>query len=173
MDGLQTDIFQDVELDFEEDFEEDLLEEEFDAIEQSWQDEVNSSQESILSQEPSSGSTYQPSQPPELVRDEVEIFYKRNAVKYWRSGKTKRIKLENVLKRFPRLKNIMNIYRWVDQVDAQGARMDKLKKIGEITLNKFRNARSNRFIVHDDHIRRFAVQANVDVKVDGFKASAT
>ena len=51
--------------------------------------------------------------------------------------------------------------------------MAKLMKIDEITGNMFRTARNNRFIVHDDHIRRFAVQANVDVELECFKASKT
>ena len=51
--------------------------------------------------------------------------------------------------------------------------MDKLRQIGAITLEKFSNARGSRLTIHDDHIRRFAVQANLDVNLEGFKASGT
>ena len=114
-----------------------------------------------------------PSKPDEQGQNEVETGYKRKAVEYWRSGRRKNIKLDNVLQRFTRMKHKSDIYRWAAQVDARGTRMAKLMKIDEITGNMFRTARNNRFIVHDDHIRRFAVQANVDAELEGFKASKT
>ena len=75
----------DEELDFGEDIgQDDLLDEEFDAIEQSWQEEVIGSQDSIQTADrtTSSGSSYVPSQPAEPVWDEVDFTYKRKAVEY-------------------------------------------------------------------------------------------
>ena len=75
------------------------------------------------------------------------------------------------MKHYPRLKNATDLYRWATQVEARGARLDKLRAINEVTLEKFTIARNNRLIVHDADLRRLAAQANTEVKLECFKAS--
>ena len=163
-------------MDFAQDFNEnDQLEEEFDNIEESWQEEISqeSSQSSKLTETSVSASSYAQSQASQPMRapELVEISYTRKAVEFWRSGKKKKINPESVMKHYPRLKNATDLYRWATQVDARGARLDKLRAINEMTLGKFTIARNNRLIVHDADLRRLAARANTEVKLEGFKAS--
>ena len=175
MDVSELDFEQDIELNFGDDMEnEEMMDTEFDCIEESWYSERAASQDSqeTLERAGTSGSSYVPSQSSLPLHEKVEIEYKRKAVALWRSGKKKKISLNYVQSMYRHLKKDNDIYRWAQQVDDNGARVDKLKQINQITLEMFASARRERLIVHDDDVRRFAVISNKRVKLEGFKASA-
>lgn len=102
--------------------------------------------------------------------ESVSFDYKKQAVEYWLNGKNK-LKFETVQNRFRKLKTARQLYRWNDQVTAGGSRIDKLKKIEEHCLQKFRIARSNRIPIHDIDIRRIAKEKASEINFDEFKAS--
>lgn len=65
------------------------------------------------------------------------------------------------------------MYRWKDQVDMGGTRFDKLNFIAESTYQQFSDARANGHIVHDFDIKRFALRANLNARLENFATSPT
>ncbi|OWA55263.1 hypothetical protein BV898_19649 [Hypsibius exemplaris] len=128
------------------------------------------------SQPVSSGSSeYLPTPPLAKPLEFVEFKYKQKAVEYWRSGAAGKPRpMKFVAAQFKRLKNDgKTIYRWAQQVDEMGSRIDKLVQIYNETLQRFQAAKKKRYIVHDADLKRWAVQANASIKLADFVASGT
>jgi len=66
--------------------------------------------------------------------DEVDDEYKQKVIEYWKSGKKRKVKFENVQSKFKRLKSKRQLYRWEAQLEKGGTRNEKLKKISEYAL---------------------------------------
>ncbi|XP_053995669.1 uncharacterized protein LOC128885597 [Hylaeus anthracinus] len=103
----------------------------------------------------------------------VSSDYKREVVNFWKSGKKRPLNFETVQKRYRRVRNRRQLYRWEEQVQKGGSRSNKLKEIAQRTLNKFIEARNRKMIVHDIHIKRWALHANqtINLQLEGFQAS--
>lgn len=109
------------------------------------------------------------------IDKEINEEYKRKAVNCWNSGKKRKLKFETVQQRFKQLKSKQQLYRWEGQIMSNGTRLDKLKKISEYVLTRFREATEKSLTVHDIDIRRWALQArdNVSLSLNLFTASIT
>ncbi|XP_036145093.1 uncharacterized protein LOC118646411 [Monomorium pharaonis] len=113
--------------------------------------------------------------PEEVICDSVEKTisndYKRQAVEYWKSGKTKPRSLEGVKQKFRQVTSIRQLRRWENYFIQGGSRPEKLKKISQYTLDHFNEALERKIIIHDIDIARWASQAQNEENVAGFKAS--
>lgn len=106
--------------------------------------------------------------------EDLSYDYKRRAVEYWRSGKTKKnLKIETVQNKFKKVTSVRQLRRWAHQINRGGTYMEKLSRISEYTLNNLKYATESGLIVHDVDIRRWALRAkqligNEDIR---FRAS--
>ena len=57
------------------------------------------------------------------------------------------------------------------QIEEKGDRISKLKLIKEHTLNEFKNAKRRHLTVHDYDLRRWALNKQKELKINGFNAS--
>ncbi|XP_032691723.1 uncharacterized protein LOC116854168 [Odontomachus brunneus] len=115
--------------------------------------------------------------PEEVICASVEASishdYKKQAIDYWKSGKTGARSLEGVKRRFRKVTSIRQLRRWDNQVNEGGSRTEKLKRISQYTLNRFNEALEKGMIIHDIDIARWASRAQEEENVDKFKASMT
>ncbi|XP_071576841.1 uncharacterized protein [Temnothorax nylanderi] len=115
--------------------------------------------------------------PEEVICSSVEATisndYKRQAVEYWRSGKTRGKSFEGVKRRFRKVTSIRQLRRWEIQISEGGSRLEKLEKIFAYTLNCFNKALERGIIIHDIDIARWASRAQEEENAAGFKASET
>ena len=111
--------------------------------------------------------------PPFICTTDTRIpyEYKKDAVDFWKSGKTRPKTLEAVKHRYRKVHSLRQLRRWELQVNEGGSRFDKLKQISEYILNNFHIALENKLIIHDADLARWAVRAQEDLNVPGFKAS--
>ncbi|XP_071573356.1 uncharacterized protein [Temnothorax nylanderi] len=107
------------------------------------------------------------------VEATISSDYKRQAVEYWRSGKTRGRSLEGVKRRYKKVTSIRQLARWESQISEGGSRMEKLERISAYTLNCFNEALERGIIIHDIDIARWASRAQEEENVAGFKASET
>lgn len=63
------------------------------------------------------------------------------------------------------------MYKWEQQVKEGGNRFDKLKRLYDMVYERFFDAKSRYLIVCDSDLRRWALQANREVMLEGFRAS--
>lgn len=108
-------------------------------------------------------------------QDEPLSFeYKKRAVEFWRSGKTKKnLSLKTVQKNFRKVISETQLHRWAQQINKGGTYREKIARICDYTLENFNAAYESGFIIHDNDLRRWALQAqnlvgNQDVR---FRAS--
>lgn len=104
---------------------------------------------------------------------QVTLEQKREAVNYWLSGRRKNLTLNTVKSRFRFVTSKRQLYRFKEQVEAGGNKLDKLKRVREFVLNEFRNARRQSLCVHDCDIIRWALKRSKEVSLPEFKASAS
>jgi len=97
--------------------------------------------------------------------------YRKQAVEYWKSGKIGPRTLEGVKRRFRKVSSLRQLRRWEIQVNEGGSRYHNLKQISEYILNNFNIALEKGIIIHDIDLARWAVRAQEDLNVPGFKAS--
>lgn len=113
--------------------------------------------------------------PEEVICSSVDATissdYKRRAVEYWKSGKTKPRSLEGIKQKFRKVISIQQLRRWEEQISKGGSRLDKLKRISSYTLNRFNEALEKGIIIHDIDIARWASRAQEEENAAGFKAS--
>ncbi|KAL1509144.1 hypothetical protein ABEB36_003929 [Hypothenemus hampei] len=98
----------------------------------------------------------------------LSFEYKKKAVEFWKSGKTGNLKLSTVRARFKKVQSIMQLTRWENAINQGGTYKEKLAKISQFSLDRFMEAVERRLPVHNIAIRRWALQANRDVKLDSF-----
>jgi hypothetical protein len=98
------------------------------------------------------------------------LKYKTKTIAFWKGGK-KRKSFQNVQHKFRYVKNINMLYDWNKQIEENGSRNDKLLKIHNHTLNKFKKAKKLSLIVHDIDLKRWAINFNKKIDVKDFKAS--
>jgi len=106
---------------------------------------------------------------------DVYLNYKTKAVKFWRtptvSGKKRKFAV--VKKKFKRLKEPRDLYRWAKHVDASGSRTDKWEEIRKSTFQEFEKAIEIGGSIHDVDIQQWAMEAAVQVGLPDFKACNT
>ncbi|EZA54562.1 hypothetical protein X777_05698, partial [Ooceraea biroi] len=88
-----------------------------------------------------------------IVDDEdgkVDLSYKRNAVKFWKSGKKARRTLTSVQNSFHKVKSLQQLYRWEASVEKEAC--------------------DRKSIVHDMNLRLWALEAKEQVDLPEFKA---
>ncbi|XP_071577365.1 uncharacterized protein [Temnothorax nylanderi] len=93
------------------------------------------------------------------VEATISSDYKRQAVEYWRSGKTRGRSLEGFKRRYKKVTSIRQLARWESQISEGGSRMEKLERISAYTLNCFNEALERGIIIHDIDIARWASRA--------------
>lgn len=114
----------------------------------------------------------------ECIKDDepVSFEYKRRAVEFWRDTKTKRNRsLDSVQRRFKKVKSDRQLRRWAHQINQGGTYREKIARICDYTLENFKAAIESNLIIHDNDLRRWALQGqkllgNVDIR---FRASST
>ena len=167
----EVEVAEDVILEMDDDDSDELtMSDDMEVIAREYETEISSSQSQQSSSGPSQGSLYQPS-PTRADPAEVPLEDKKKAVAFWNSGKTGRLKFSNVKHTYTFVPNELSLYRWEKQIIEGGSMRDKLAIIYAETREKFIKARESRFIIHDIHLRRWALQANAVVKLPGFTAS--
>ncbi|KAF4532880.1 hypothetical protein B566_EDAN001484 [Ephemera danica] len=157
---------EDLETIYEDELDKELL------PEQAYNEMTETASQSSVSSETShtSNSTYLPSSP-EFKRQFIPYLYKRRAVEYWRSGVKKPLNWETVKKKFWKLKTRSMLYRWVEQVDEVGTRLDKLKFVYEATYEDFQAARRRLHCFHDSDFKRCALIHAEHADLENFTAS--
>ncbi|XP_071574338.1 uncharacterized protein [Temnothorax nylanderi] len=130
--------------------------------------------ERVDSFEENDGKVYLPE---EVICSSVEATissdYKRQAVEYWRSSKTRGRSVEGVKRRLKKVTSIRQLRRWEIQISEGGSRLEKLERISADTLNCFNEAFEKGIIVHDIDIARWASRAQEKENAAGFKVSET
>ena len=92
-------------------------------------------------------------------------------MEYWNSGKRKRLGLKCVQSKFKRVTSEKQLRNWAEQTKSGGTRTDKLHRITKFTLEQFSNAVQTNLMVHDNDLRRWAIQASMQENLESFKAS--
>ncbi|XP_046744322.1 uncharacterized protein LOC124410191 isoform X2 [Diprion similis] len=92
--------------------------------------------------------------------DEISFDYKKKAVEFWRSGKTKNLNIRTVAHRFKKVISKTQLKRWAHQINKGGTYKEKLNEISQYTLNRFIEATECGKIVHDIDLRRWALTAH-------------
>lgn len=86
--------------------------------------------------------------------DELPFDYKKKAVEFWRSGKTKNLNIRTVAHRFKKVISKTQSKRWVHRINEGETYKEKLNEISQYTLNRFIDATECGKIVHDIDLRR-------------------
>ncbi len=63
------------------------------------------------------------------------------------------------------------LYLWKKQVNTE-TRNDKILQFSKVTSDKFVEANQKKFVVHDNDLRRRAIQLNREIHLEGFTASS-
>ena len=108
---------------------------------------------------------------PKRSKSFISFNDKKKAVDYWQSEIKKPYKISAVQKNFSFVTSIQQIYEWKKQIEEKGDRISKLKLIKEHTLNEFKNAKRRHLTVHDYDLRRWALNKQKELKINGFNAS--
>ena len=106
--------------------------------------------------------------------EELDFEYKKRAVEFWRSSKTKQnLSLKTVQNRFKKVSSISQLRRWAHSINKGGTYREKVAQICQYTLDNFQAALDSRSIIHDEDIIRWALQAKKEIGFDDirFKAS--
>jgi len=103
----------------------------------------------------------------------LDIEYKKKAVKFWHSGKTKNVPLKSVQHRFRKVSDLKLLYRWEAQIKQGGTRIAKLLQISKYVLEQFKSASDKSLSIHDIDLKRWALRARdkVDLSRELFTAS--
>lgn len=110
----------------------------------------------------------------ECTKDEEELSYeyKLRAVEYWRSGK-KNLSFDTVRQKFKRVKSVRQLRRWAHTLNKGGTYREKIARICDFTLQNFKAAVEAGFIVHDNDLRKWALQAQKEIGNEDFRFSAS
>jgi hypothetical protein len=103
----------------------------------------------------------------------VSLEQKKKAVEFWQSGVRGNRSFSAVHHRFRFVTSQSLLYRFKQQIEAEGTRNDKLKTIASYTLAEFCRAKSMLLPIHDADLRRWAMCKQREVRLDGFVASKT
>jgi hypothetical protein len=142
---------------------------EFQYLDEDYEDSEDSNTERDDSESEASSSTTH-SSPIKKAKSFISFDEKRRAVEFWESSQNKR-KLTSVQKSFRFITSERQLYKFKKQVAEAGGRNDKLKIIADHTLNEFKSAKKRQLIVHDYDLKRWALNKQKEIKVEGFKAS--
>lgn len=111
----------------------------------------------------------------QCIKDEEYLShdYKQRAVEFWRSGHNKNLALKTVQNRFRKVSSITQLKRWAKTLNQGGTYREKIGRICEFALQNFKNSVQAGHIVHDNDIRRWALQAKKNIGHEDvrFKAS--
>jgi len=104
----------------------------------------------------------------------VTLDYKQRTIAFWRSGKRKRRSLESVQTKFTKVKHQRMLYRWEEQIERGGTRLEKLLDISKYVLLEFNSASDKCLPIHDANLKRWALKARENVQLPSklFKASS-
>lgn len=105
--------------------------------------------------------------------DEVSFEYKKQAVEYWRSGKTKNLSVESVRQKFKKVQSDRQLRRWAHTINQGGTYREKIGRICDFTLENFKAAVDGGFIVHDNDLKKWALQAKKELGFEDFRFKAS
>ena len=88
---------------------------------------------------------------------ELSFDYKKIAVEYWRSGKTKKLNIRTVTHRFRKVISKTQLKHWAHHINKGGTYKEKVNEISQYTSNRFIEATERGKIVHDIDLRRWAL----------------
>lgn len=88
----------------------------------------------------------------------VSFEYKKRAVEYWRSTKQKSRYIESVKNRFKKVTSDRQLRRWASQINKGETYREKIARICDYTLENFKAAVESNLIIHDNDLRRWAIQ---------------
>lgn len=94
----------------------------------------------------------------------------KKAVDYWRSGKTKKITVEAVCRKF-NIAHPRQLYRYGGYADEDGNKFQKWREVWNYTLEKFLEAVQLKLIVHDCNLRFWAMEKARELKIPNFSIS--
>ena len=120
----------------------------------------------------SSASSYHPS--PVRKRRVITEEEKQRAVAFWKSGKTKKLKLATVQKSFRFVTSLKQLYDWENQQQASHISMSKRakhKQISNHVYEKFFQSREQGIPVHDEDLRIWALERSSELQITDFVAS--
>lgn len=126
----------------------------------------------------SSQSSYEPS-PEKTLRSQegtqVDDAQKLKILTYWRSLKDgKKRKWTHMQSHYSELRAWTSdrvLYNWQAQLGKTAPNRQQFVKLNSLLGQKFRDKRKNGFPVHDDYLRRWALELNETIGIPGFKAS--
>ncbi|XP_023225647.1 uncharacterized protein LOC111626516 [Centruroides sculpturatus] len=136
--------------------------------------DLNESENEIESFEESSGEEspdYHIPSPDGKQRMEVSFDDKKRAVEYWLSGKKGRLHWRTVANTFRFVKSPRQLYRFKKQIDRRGSKEHKMRILWNYTLNKLKLAKEQNMNIGDTDLRKWALDKNLEVQLDTFKAS--
>jgi hypothetical protein len=106
--------------------------------------------------------------------EKVDFDYKKKAVEYWRSSKTKKnLSLKNVQHRYKKVSSISQLKRWAHTINQGGTYKEKIEQICQYVLENFKAAVQQGSIIHDRDLRRWALQAQKLVGNEDFRFRAS
>ena len=104
--------------------------------------------------------------------DEISFEQMRAAVEYWQSGKKKLLNVDTVKRRFRFIKDRRQLYRFADIVNKGGSQALKLKQVWEHTCDLFKGSTAKHMIIHDNDLRRWALDKAREISLLNFKAKS-
>lgn len=90
---------------------------------------------------------------------DVNMEYKKKAVQYWRSGKTKCLDFKRVQHKFRKVTHRKTLYRWKKQINECGTKYEKFLQISTYVLDQFKISSERSLPIHDIDIKRWALKA--------------
>ena len=91
-------------------------------------------------------------------------------VSFWRFGKTKPLSYNTVKARFRCVKSKNDLYDYAKYVDEGGNRNQKLEMVWNYTYKKFSDASNQKLIIHDEDLRRWALEKSRKIGLTNFSA---
>lgn len=116
---------------------------------------------------------YMPTDRCTIDEDHLSYDYKLRAVEYWKSGKKKNLSLQTVQQKFKKVRSVTQLKRWAHALNKGGTYREKIARICDFTLRKFKEAVDEGYIVHDQDLRKWALQAQKEIGSEDFRFAAS
>ena len=100
--------------------------------------------------------------------EDLSYDYKSRAVQYWRSGKKQILSLDSVKQKFKKVTSIRQLRRWAHALNQGGTYREKVCRICKLTFENFKAAVDAGLIIHDQDLRRWALQAQKEIGSEDF-----
>jgi len=110
---------------------------------------------------------------PERKHRKVTLDQKKAAVDFWRSAKSGKRSLSAVMNRYRYVKSVDDLKNFERSVHRGQSYREKATIISCHVFEKFLDARRKMLPVHDNDLRRWAIEKGCEVKACSFRASDT